>query len=109
MLLLPATLTSREARVTLRMLQQTLQSEGSETPVVVDAGPLQQLDSAALAVLLEIERLAVAWGRAFVVRGVPAKLAALAKLYGVDVLLLKPETGVAATAAVGTGQRKPAT
>ena len=41
--------------------------------------------------LLEIERLAVAWGRAFVVRGVPAKLAALAKLYGVDVLLLKPE------------------
>ena len=30
MLLLPATLTSREARVTLRMLQQALQSEGSE-------------------------------------------------------------------------------
>ena len=109
MLLLPATLTSREARVTLRMLQQALQSEGSETPVVVDAGSLQQLDSAALAVLLEIERLAVAWGRAFVMRGVPAKLAALAKLYGVDVLLLKPETAVAATAAVGTGQRKPAT
>ena len=68
MLLLPATLTSREARVTLRMLQQALQSEGSETPVVVEAGSLQQLDSAALAVLLEIERLAVAWGRAFVVR-----------------------------------------
>ena len=34
MLLLPATLTSREARVTLRMLQQALQSEGSEAPVV---------------------------------------------------------------------------
>jgi phospholipid transport system transporter-binding protein len=98
MLLLPATLTSREARVTLRMLQQALQSEGSETPVVVEAGSLQQLDSAALAVLLEIERLAVAWGRAFVVRGVPAKLAALAKLYGVDVLLLKPEPAVAAGA-----------
>ena len=109
MLLLPATLTSREARVTLRMLHQALQSEGSETPVVVEAGSLQQLDSAALAVLLEIERLAVAWGRAFVVRGVPAKLAALAKLYGVDVLLLKPETAVVAAAAVGTGQRKPAT
>ena len=58
MLLLPATLTSREARVTLRMLQQALQSEGSEAPVVVEAGSLQQLDSAALAVLLEIERLA---------------------------------------------------
>jgi phospholipid transport system transporter-binding protein len=52
MLLLPATLTSREARVTLRMLQQALQSEGSEAPVIVDAGSLQQLDSAALAVLL---------------------------------------------------------
>lgn len=91
MLLLPATLTSREARVTLRMLKQALQSEGSEGPVIVEAGSLQSLDSAALAVLLEVERLAVAWGRAFVVRGVPPKLAALAKLYGVDVLLLKPE------------------
>ena len=109
MLLLPATLTSREARVTLRMLQQALQSEGSETPVIVEAGSLQQLDSAALAVLLEIERLAVAWGRAFVVRGVPAKLAALAKLYGVDVLLLKPEPTGAAPAAAGADQRKPAT
>ena len=56
----------------------------------------QVLDSAALAVLLEVERLAVAWGRAFEVRGVPPKLAALAKLYGVDVLLLKPEAAVAA-------------
>ena len=84
-------------------------SSASLTPVVVEARSLQQLDSAALAVLLEIERLAVAWGRAFVVRGVPAKLAALAKLYGVDVLLLKPQTGVVAAAAAGTVQRKPAT
>ena len=90
MLLLPATLTSREARVTLGMLKQALQGEGSEGPVIVEAASLQQLDSAALAVLLEIERLAVAWGRAFEVRGVPAKLAALAKLYGVDKLLLAP-------------------
>ena len=90
MLLLPATLTSREARVTLRMLKQALQSEGSEGPVIVEAGSLQSLDSSALAVLLEIERLAVAWGRAFVVQGVTPKLAALAKLYGVDALLLKP-------------------
>ena len=108
MLLLPATLTSREARATLRMLQQVLQSEGSEGPVIVDAGALQQLDSSALAVLLEIERLAVAWGRAFAVRGVPAKLAALAKLYGVDVLLLKPESQPMAAAAA-LDQRRPAT
>jgi phospholipid transport system transporter-binding protein len=101
MLLLPATLTSREARVTLRMLKQALQSEGSEGPVIVEAASLQHLDSSALAVLLEIERLAVAWGRAFSVRGVPAKLAALAKLYGVEQLLLGPD-------AAGD-QRSPAT
>ena len=53
--------------------------------------------------LLEIERLAAAWGRAFVVRGVPAKLAALAKLYGIEQLLLRPETAAA------VDQRKPAT
>ena len=103
MLLLPATLTSREARVTLRMLKQALQSEGSEGPVIVEAGSLQHLDSAALAVLLEIERLAVAWGRSFAVRGVPSKLAALAKLYGVEQLLLRPES------ALPTAQRSPAT
>jgi phospholipid transport system transporter-binding protein len=90
-LLLPATLTSREARDTLRMLRQVLESEGGDGPVVVNAAPLQQLDSSALAVLLEIERLAGAWGRGFAVRGAPPKLAALAKLYGLDVLLLKPE------------------
>lgn len=91
MLLLPVTLTSREARNTLRMLKQALQSEGGDGPVIVDAGPLQQLDSTALAVLLEVERLAAAWGRAFAVRAAPSKLTALAKLYGVDVLLLRPE------------------
>ncbi len=99
MLLLPATLTSREACVTLRMLKQALESEGGEGPVIVEAGSLQALDSAALAVLLEVERLAVAWGRAFVVRSVPPKLAALAKLYGVDVLLLEPEAASAIVAA----------
>ncbi|HEX4235250.1 MAG TPA: STAS domain-containing protein [Caldimonas sp.] len=104
MLLLPATLTSREAQVTLRMLKQALQSEGSEGPVIVEAGSLQTLDSAALAVLLEVERLAVAWGRAFAVRGVPPKLAALAKLYGVDQLLLSSET----PALAGDAQRRPA-
>ena len=101
MLLLPATLTSREARVTLQMLKQALQSEGSEGPVVVEAASLQHLDSSALAVLLEIERLAIAWGRSFVVRGVPAKLAALAKLYGVEQLLLRPDAAA--------DQRRPAT
>lgn len=109
MLLLPATLTAREARDTLRMLKQALQTEGSETAVVVDAGPLQHFDSAALAVLLEIDRLAEAWGRRFAIRSAPVKLAALAKLYGVDALLLKPGEGEGVPATEGADQRKPAT
>ncbi len=107
MLLLPATLTAREARDTLRMLEQALQKESSDAAVVVDAGPLQHFDSAAIAVLLEVDRLAQAWGRSFAVRGVPAKLAALAKLYGLDGLLLGPLATSPAPSSVD--QRKPAT
>ena len=87
MLLLPATLTADEARTTLRLLMQTLKSE-PESGVVIDASALQQFDSSALAVLLECQRQAQAWGRAFSVRQPPGKLSALAKLYGVDGLLL---------------------
>ncbi len=105
MLLLPATLTVREAKVTLRMLKQALQSEGAEAPVVVDASPLSHFDSSAIAVLLEVDRLAGAWGRDFTVRAAPTKLAALAKLYGVDGILLKPPGGAADAAP----QRSPAT
>ncbi len=87
MLLLPATLTADEASATLLMLTQTLKSE-PESGVVIDASALQQFDSSALAVLLECQRQAQAWGRAFSVRQAPNKLTALAKLYGVDGLLL---------------------
>ena len=87
MLLLPATLTAREARDTLAMLSQALASE-PQSGVSVDASGLQQLDSAALAVLLECRRLALAWGKPFAIRQAPEKLSALARLYGVDELLL---------------------
>ena len=90
MLLLPATITNREARDTLRMLSQALQREPG-TDVVINAGGLQQFDTAALAVLLECERLAQAWGKRFAIRQAPAKLVALARLYGVDALLLRAE------------------
>lgn len=99
MLLLPASLTAEEACDTMGLLRRALESEG-EGDVVVDASPLRILDSAALAVLLEVQRLADAWGRAFSVRGAPDKLLALAKLYGVDVLLFKTSAG---------DQRRPAT
>jgi len=93
MLMLPATITMREARDTQRMLSQALQQEvknpQAEAAVTVDASGLSQFDSAALAVLLECQRLAQAYGKGFAVRHAPAKLAELARLYGVDALLLK--------------------
>jgi len=90
------------------MLKQALGQERGEGAVVVDAGPLQRFDSSALAVLLEIDRLAQAWGRDFAIRSVPAKLAALAKLYGVDALLLRTEERSAGAAAGAADQRRPA-
>ena len=89
MLLLPATITAREATATLRLLTQAMKSE-AEGPLVVDASNLQQLDSSALALLLECQRAAQAWGKVFVLRHAPPKLEALAKLYGVEVLLMPP-------------------
>ncbi len=86
MLLLPASITLRESRDTLRLLSQALQGE-QDGEVVIDASPLQQCDTSALAVLLECRRLAQAWGRSFSVRNPPVKLASLAKLYGVGDLL----------------------
>jgi phospholipid transport system transporter-binding protein len=87
MLVLPATITTRDARDAMRMLAQVLPSEAGDA-VVIDASGLRQLDTSALAVLLECQRLAQAWGKRFELRQAPPKLAALAKLYGVDGLLL---------------------
>ena len=86
MLLLPATVTIAEARDTLRMLAQAVPQE-PDAEVTVDASGLTRFDTSALAVLLECRRLAQSGGRGFAVRQVPPKLAALAALYGVDVLL----------------------
>lgn len=87
MLLLPSKLTINEARDTQRLLAQGLQSQ-TDAAVVINASGLQQFDTSALAVLLECQRLAQAFGKGFEVRDAPPKLGALAKLYGVDVLLL---------------------
>jgi phospholipid transport system transporter-binding protein len=97
MLLLPATLTTKEARDTLRMLSQALQREpGNE--VVVNAGSLQQFDTSAVAVLLECQRLAQGWGKTFEIRQAPAKLQSLIKLYGVDGLLSRSDSAPDAAA-----------
>lgn len=103
MLLLPATVTSREANDARRLLTQALKDEKNADSVIVDASNLKQFDSSALAVLLECQRAADAWGKPFELRNAPSKLDALARLYGVDALLTRAPTqqasGAAASAA----------
>ncbi len=81
---LPAKVTMAEARATLAMLRERL--DGTAAPQI-DASALTELDSAAVAVLLECQRLAVVGGRTLTVTGAPPKLAQLAGLYGVAGLL----------------------
>jgi phospholipid transport system transporter-binding protein len=87
MLVLPASITNSQARDALRLLAQALPRE-PDAVVSVDASGLQQLDTSALAVLLECRRLAQAAGKRLELRQPPPKLAALATLYGVEALLL---------------------
>jgi phospholipid transport system transporter-binding protein len=91
MLILPNILTTEQARDTQRMLSQVLQ-QGAKTntdpQITIDASGLSHFDSAALAVVLECQRLAQAWGKGLVIRGAPAKLMDLARLYGLDGVLV---------------------
>jgi len=85
-LVLPAELTHAQASACVRMLVQALRSAPG-TEVVADASALQRFDSSALAVLLECRREALVLGRQFAVSQLPARLRALAALYGVAGLL----------------------
>jgi phospholipid transport system transporter-binding protein len=86
MLLLPETLTAREAPDVLRLLKLSLERENGDQ-LLVDASPLLRFDSSALAVLLECRRLAQAWGKRFELMRPPPALARLARLYGIEDLL----------------------
>jgi phospholipid transport system transporter-binding protein len=85
MLLLPTEITHGSARACAHMLVQALQK--GEAVVVADATALQRFDSSALAVLLECRREAQVAGKTFSVRGLPERLRALARMYGVAELL----------------------
>ncbi|MBB1162626.1 STAS domain-containing protein [Piscinibacter sp. SJAQ100] len=87
MLMLPETLTEAEAEDVLRLARQALKRSPAEEALRVDASALGRYDSSALAVLLETQRLARAWGRDCTVAGLPAPLVELARLYGIDGLL----------------------
>jgi phospholipid transport system transporter-binding protein len=82
---LPATLTLQQATATSQALDAAV-AQGSG-PFTVDAASLVQMDTAAIAVLLQARRAAQAAGRTFAVAGAPAKLVQLARLYGVAELL----------------------
>jgi len=83
---LPESLTLSDATECLETLRQAFQADAA--PVFrIDASPLRQLDSAAVAVLLECRRLAAAAKREIEVIGAPPKLVELAKLYGVETLI----------------------
>ncbi|PJI98958.1 phospholipid transport system transporter-binding protein [Acidovorax sp. 69] len=86
MLVLPPELTHRQATACLSMLMQGLRVH-RDGAVVVDAHALAVFDTSALAVLLECRREALSGGKSFIVQGMPAALAGMAGLYGVDALL----------------------
>lgn len=110
MLVLPASLTHREAPDAVRMLAQTIRRETAGgragdpvLPLAIDASALTQFDSSALAVLLECGRLAAGVGRRLELRHAPPKLHQLARLYGLDSLLgVGDAAAPAGTAAAGS-------
>jgi len=81
---LPERVTMGEARATLARLQPLLAATAQP---VIDASALRELDSAAVALLLECRRQAATRGLSLRVTGAPPKLSQLAQLYGVQDLL----------------------
>ena len=83
---LPADLTLDTASAVRRQALAALgEASGAQsTPWVVDAGALHTFDSAALALLLELRR--VAPQQALEVKAIPARLRDLAQAYGLEFL-----------------------
>ena len=86
MLTLAASLTNRNATQTLQEGLARL----AQGDLTVDCGPLTQVDSAAIAVLLGWQRAAQAQGRQLLLQRPPAQLLSLATVYGVAELLGLP-------------------
>ena len=85
---LPATLTLPTARPTAQALEAAVSALPSGEAFHVDASGLNELDTSALAVLLQARRAAQARGLRWHLEGAPPKLRQLAGLYGVETLLL---------------------
>ena len=83
---LHANLTLRDAQAALDALRDAFPAESGDV-WRIDAGSVMQLDTSALAVLLECARMAAAAGRKLEIVDPPARMTDLAHLYGVDELL----------------------
>ena len=83
---LPASLTLKDAQAVLESLRQSFAADSSDV-WRIDAAPVTQLDTSALAVLLECSRIAAAGKRKLQIVNAPARMSDLAHLYGVDGLL----------------------
>ena len=102
---LPASLTLKDAQAVLESLRQSFAADSGDV-WRIDAAPVTQLDTSALAVLLECSRMAAASKRKLEIVNAPARMTDLAHLYGVDGLL-----GVEAAEfmpAANVGESKPA-
>ena len=89
MLVLPAELTHVQAQTCLNVLLQAARAEAG-SQVLIDATALVRFESSALAVLLQCRRECLQDAKGFAVRGLPARLRELARLYGVLALLTDP-------------------
>ena len=87
-----------EQAATLALTLPAAVADGSGT-VRIDASQLKAFDSSTLALLLQARRLSQGAGRGFEVVGVPAQLAQLARLYGVEELLSLADSEPRASAA----------
>lgn len=86
MTVLPASLTLKDAQAVLESLRQSFAADSGDT-WRIDAAAVSQVDTSALAVLLECARIAAAARRKLEIVNAPARMSDLAHLYGVDGLL----------------------
>ncbi len=86
MVQLPAILVHQTATAALADLLRAVRAQPS-AGVTVNAAALERFDSTALAVLLELRRVALSLGKTLTLQALPPRLTDLARLYGIAELL----------------------
>lgn len=90
---LPQRLTIDAASVVLTQLQAGVAAT-ADALVRIDASAMEDFDTSAVAVLLELRRHLLGSGRDVAIENWPDRLTALVRLYGVDELLKAPAAGI---------------